>query len=223
MPESEAISSYQSDSWDDDGTHFQYTFDSYTELCGFSKARLYMSCNDMDDMDVYVIIRKLDREGTPLLHMNIPLKDLPSRSEKDLRNGNIYKHIGPNGRIRASKRLTAPDPRLNAEKQAIQDPTEVWYPHTESQKVPIGEVIELEISIWPGGIAFNKGESLRFEVKGHEPILPEPGTVPFKEVVTLPEQAGLLYRVPVNQNIGKHFVHTGEKFPSSLTLPLIFD
>jgi uncharacterized protein len=60
------------------GTFFTYKFDKYTELCGFSKVKLFMSTPDHDDMDVYVIIRKLDAEGRVLQHLNIPEKDWPT-------------------------------------------------------------------------------------------------------------------------------------------------
>src|SRR4051812_992250 len=59
-PDAQSETSYQSDSWQDDGSHFTYIFPEYTELCGFSKVKLYMSCDELDDLDVYVILRKLD-------------------------------------------------------------------------------------------------------------------------------------------------------------------
>lgn len=207
-PTSTSVASYQSDSWDDDGAHFTYTFAKYTELCGFSKAKLYMSCADLDDLDVYVIIRKLDRDGKPLLSCNIPfINQKPGTKPEDIPDLNIYKYVGPSGRLRASKRRVGDDPDLTPAMKARRDPTEVWYPHNESQKVPPGDIVELEIGIWPGGIAFEKGETLRFEIKGHDPILPE---------------FAPLYRQFKNLNHGTHQVHTGGKYPSSIMLPLLF-
>lgn len=70
-------STYHADSWDDDGAHFVHKFETYTELIGYSQVRLYMSCSDTNEMDVYVICRKLDAKGKPLMHINIPLEALP--------------------------------------------------------------------------------------------------------------------------------------------------
>jgi hypothetical protein len=149
-------------------------------------------------MDVYVGIRKLDREGRPLISSNVPLRDLGVSSIESVPDIGLKKYVGPNGRLRASKRLTAPDHQLDAAQQAIQEPIELYYPHTASQKVPRGQIVKLEIAIWPGGIVFNKGESIRFEVKGHESSF----------TVLPPEQR----RLTPNQNIGKHYIYTGKKF-----------
>lgn len=206
-PATEASTSYQSDSWQDDGAHFTYTFDRYTELCGFSKAKLFMSCPDLDDLDVYLIIRKVDRDGRALLNYNIPFTHQPPGTQPDdIPDENIYKYVGPSGRLRASKRRTADEPSLTAEMRARRDPTELWYPHDESSKVPAGEVVELDIAIWPGGIVFEAGETLRFEIKGHDPILPE-----------YPP----LFQSLENINVGKHIVHTGPKYQSSVLLPFL--
>lgn len=207
VPSTNAVTTYQSDSWEDDGAHFTLTFTKYTELCGFSKAKLFMSCGDLDDLDVYLIIRKLDKDGNALLSCNIPFtSQKPGTKPEDIPDLNIYKYVGPSGRLRASKRMTAEDPGLTDEMRARKDPTELWYPHYESHKVKPGTVVELDISIWPGGIVFEEGESLRFEVKGHDPILPE-----------FPP----LFQSPTNLNVGKHRIHTGPEFQSSVTLPLI--
>lgn len=207
VPQTEAVIEYQSDSWEDDGAYFTHKFSKYTELCGFSKAKLFMSCDDLDDMDVYLILRKLDRDGNALLNFNIPFRhQKPGVKPEDIPDENIYKYVGPSGRLRASKRMTAEEPGLTDEMRARRDPTELWYPHYESQKIRPGEVTELDIAIWPGGIVFEEGESIRLEIKGHDPILPE-----------YPP----LFKSLTNLNVGKHKIHSGPRFASSITLPLI--
>lgn len=199
--------SYQSDNWSDDGAHFTCILEKYTELCGFSRAKLFVSCDANDDMDIYVVIRKLDRDGRALLSYNIPFSaQRPGTKPEDIPNENIYKYVGPSGRLRASKRRTGDDPDLTPAMRARQDPTEVWYPHYESDKVSPGTIVELDIGIWPGGMVFSPGEALRLEIKGHDPILPD-----------LPP----LLRVAKNLNIGRHVIHTGGEYASSITLPLI--
>ena len=49
-PSAESVAEYQADSSSDNGCSFTYTFKEYTELCGISKARVYMSTPDHDDM-----------------------------------------------------------------------------------------------------------------------------------------------------------------------------
>lgn len=208
-PASESGSlSYQCDSWDDDGAHFVHTFTSYTELIGFSQAKLYMSCADTDDLDVYVICRKLDAQGQPLMQLNIPLAALPAGTTAEaVPNLNIFKYLGPNGRLRASHRALAADPDLTDEQRAMLAPAVAWHAHdaASEDKVVPGSVVCLNIPLWPSGIVFDAGESIRLEIKGHE--------------VTLPEFPAL-DRVPENLNRGRHVVHTGAEHPSSIVLSL---
>lgn len=200
--------SYQSDSWEDDGAHFVHRFETYTELIGYSQAKLYMSCAEADDLDVYVVCRKLDKTGTPLLHVNIPLDALPPATTADeVPNLNIFKYVGPNGRLRASHRRLAQDPTLTEDQTRLLAPATAWHPHDREEKIPPGNIVCLDIPLWPAGIIFEAGESIRLEIKGHE--------------VTLPEFPGL-DRVPGNLNKGKHTIHTGPEYPSSIVLSLSY-
>ncbi|KAJ5627313.1 alpha/beta-hydrolase [Penicillium herquei] len=169
--------------------------------------KLYMSCADLDDMDVYVIIRKLDRSGKPLLNYNIPFEyQKPGTTPDMIDDENIYKYVGPSGRLRASKRAaTTEEPDMLESSKENQEPTELFFPHDKSEKVPPGQVVELKIPIWAGGIVFDEGESLRLEIKGHDPILPE---------------YPALRKGPKNLNKGRHVVHTGGEFLSTLTVPV---
>ncbi|TKA42739.1 hypothetical protein B0A49_13604, partial [Cryomyces minteri] len=45
---------------------FILKFSEYTEIAGYAKVRLWMSCKEKDDMDVVVQIRKVDKSGKPL-------------------------------------------------------------------------------------------------------------------------------------------------------------
>ncbi|QKX62820.1 uncharacterized protein TRUGW13939_09985 [Talaromyces rugulosus] len=199
--------SYQSDMWEDDGVYFTLTFTETTELIGSSQVKLYMSCADLDDMDVYVIIRKLDRLGNALLNYNIPFEHQNRRTSVNMiPDENIYKYVGPSGRLRASKRAaTTEEPDMLESRKENQEPTELFFPHDKSEKVPPCQVVELKIPIWAGGIFFEEGESLRLEIKGHDPILPE---------------FPALRKGPKNLNRGQHMVSTGGNFLSTLIVPL---
>jgi uncharacterized protein len=188
----------------DEGVLFTHTFDRYTEMCGFSRVRLYMSCEDHNDMDVYVVLRKKDRDGRLLEHINIPLKDLPSgTTAEDLPNLNVFKYIGPNGRLRASHRKVAEEPGLTLEQRKLLSDAYVWHPHTEEEKVEPGQIVELDIGLWPGGMVFDAGESIVLIVKGSLPILPE--------------HPGMAEKMP-NYNVGYHRLHTGKQHPSLLQM-----
>jgi predicted acyl esterase len=200
--------SYNANRWEEEGAHFTYTFDKYTEILGPSKVKLFMSTNDKDDMDVYIIIRKLDANGKALLNLNVPLEKQPHGTTfEDVDNLNIYKHNGPTGRLRASKRALGQDPMLSEEQWKQQVPTELWLPYDKEEKISPGTVVELDIPIWPTGIAFEAGESMRLEINGHDHTLHEwPGLGPLLK----------------NLNEGKHTVHTGKAYPSQIMLPLLF-
>lgn len=198
--------SYQSDSWDDDGAHFVHKFTTYTELIGFSQLKVYMSCADTDDMDVYVILRKLDATGKPLMHVNVPLESLSSgTTDADVPDLNIFKYLGPNGKLRASHRATSHDPTLTRDQSMMLAPALAWHPHDEEDKITPGEIVCLEIPLWPSGIIFQPGESIRLEIKGHE--------------VTLPEFPALV-RAAKNINKGRHVIYTGPEYPSCVVLSL---
>jgi uncharacterized protein len=188
---------------------FSYAFDKYTELCGWSKAELYMSTPTQDDMDVFIVIRKLDKDGHELQHFNIPFEDLPEgTTEEDIPWENIYRYIGPNGRLRASHRAVQTEPGYPEEKRRLLSDAYVWHPHDKTEKIKPGEIVKLEISLWPGGMIFDKGESMRLDIMGHHPIIPEyEGLDKFFQ----------------NPNVGKHELHTGTKYPSKLYLALSDD
>ncbi|KAM5365145.1 hypothetical protein ACJZ2D_011132 [Fusarium nematophilum] len=99
--------SYQSDivSYENDqGLYFVHEFTSLTRLVGYSRAIIYLSCNDHDYMDVFVTIRKADRYGVPLVHVNVPLSDLGVKSVEELDPDENCIHDGPSGILRASHR-----------------------------------------------------------------------------------------------------------------------
>ncbi|MDT5148611.1 MAG: uncharacterized protein QOI01_344, partial [Mycobacterium sp.] len=82
---------------------FAIRFDEETAMVGYPKARLWVECHGADDMDLFILIQKLDRHGTPLQQFTVPnhgalMQDLTERGASVLR----YK--GSNGRLRVSAR-----------------------------------------------------------------------------------------------------------------------
>ena len=175
---------------------FEWTFRRRTAVVGYPKAVLYMSCQQHDDMDVFVQMRKADEHGTILQNINIPLEDLHMKAE-DVETTNLQKYLGPNGTLRASRR------KLNEELS-----TSYWpiHAHDTDQKISPGEVVKLSIGLWPTGIIFECGQKLVLKVAGHSLVL--------AEYVAL---RGTFQA----ENKGTHVVHFGGDYGSHVVLPLV--
>lgn len=78
-PVDTSVVSYNSESGSNPAAHaeFNLRFSKPTRLMGLPKAVLYMSCDDLDDMVIYVLIRKLDSKRKPLINVNIPWSCVP--------------------------------------------------------------------------------------------------------------------------------------------------
>ena len=133
------------------GTYYDYIFPEKTTLAGYSKLRIFVSCKEHDDLDIYVQIRKLSRDGELMEQSNVPLHELPPeiKTVKDVANVNPVKYLGPQGMFRASHRKIDPE-----------NSTEYWpyHPHQKAEYVKPGGIVELNIGIWPMGIVFEKGK-----------------------------------------------------------------
>jgi uncharacterized protein len=177
---------------------FDHVFSERTTLAGFSKLRIFASCLEHDDMDMYVMIRKLSATGELMEQSNVPLHELPHEVKlvKDVKNVSPCKYLGPIGILRASHREIDPERS-----------TEYWpfHPHRRVDLVPSGNVVELNIGIWPMGIVFEKGEGLRVMISGRDMRLPEWDN---------PHVANV---EPVF-NKGNHRIHLGGKYSDSYVL-----
>lgn len=185
------------DGTDTDEVVFQHTFDKKAYVLGYPRAVLYVSCPDTDDMDVYVQVTKKDANGKLLVNVNIPLKDLPV-SVDQVPNVNCLKHVGPVGMIRAS--LRALDPELSTEIYPVQS-------FKKTEKIKPGDIVKLEIPIWPTGIAFEAGEKVAIKISGHE--------MRYGEVQAL-------WGTTTTINKGTHTVACGDSgYYSHVILPLV--
>lgn len=138
---------------------FNYTFERPTRLIGLPKAILYMSCDDRDDFTVFVILRKQDKNGKDLMHLNFPFHATPVRSideipEKDQASLNL--HLGSIGILRASHRSIDSSKSIH--------PQFPFHPHKRQEKIPPGTVVKLEVGIWAMGVEFDKGETISVRV-----------------------------------------------------------
>ncbi|KAI8297952.1 hypothetical protein K4K61_012243 [Colletotrichum sp. SAR11_59] len=167
-----------------------YTFQQPTKLAGPTKLVIHTSCPSQTDFDIYVQLRKRDSSGNDLIHVNMPLEDLGVADAKEVPNINPLKYLGPTGQLRASRRKVAPEFAQGYWQTLAQDTDE---------PVKAGEIVKLEIWIWPTAIQFDAGEQLVVKVSGNGMSLPE-----FEPLAVQP------------QNVAQQLVHVGGKYESYL-------
>lgn len=92
QPSASGVTSYQSDDRSS-AVELVYTFKTTTTLMGFSKAKLWLSCDDTDDMDIYLSLRKVSKSGRVLDHINIPWSAIPRNdsTHDDVVSTNVIK------------------------------------------------------------------------------------------------------------------------------------
>jgi predicted acyl esterase len=185
-----------------DGSKFTYTFEKKTRLIGIPKAIVHVSCDEADDMDIFVLIRKLDKNGNGMLSLNIPWHAAPVKRIADIKDkdmSDLILYVGPVGMLRASHR--------EIDRSKSMDPQYPFHPHEREQKVPGGTVVELEIGMWAMGVEYEAGESLQVQILGGNPSI-----AAFKPLASKPRNGS---------NVGAHNVHYGGTTPSRIILPFL--
>lgn len=217
LPADQAVSEYQSDSARHEVT-YRYRMERPTEITGYMKLHLWVSAPDHDDMDLAVRVEKLSRDGLPL----------PDRT------GNL---IAATGLMRVSMR------QLD---EARSTETEPYYTFTTEQKLKPGEIVPVEIEIWPMGLYFDEGEILQLTVGAYQPAnaaIPfgsAPISVPRDGFTYMPGQKPVemitvggnatqcadpaeVVVSPATHNAGRHRIYTGGEYDSYLYVPVIPD
>lgn len=173
---------------------FVRRFDEETVLVGYPKAHLWVEAQGADDMDLFVLVQKLDAFGSPLQQFTVPnhgamVHDLTEHG------ASILRYKGSDGRLRVSARHL--DETVS---------TDAVPAHTfdRVEKLSSGEVVDIQIDLLPIGLAFHAGEQLRFIVSARNLL----GTM----MPGLPEFVGA--------NRGQHIIHTGGERASYLQLPV---
>lgn len=214
LPDQQAVSEYQSDSVRHE-VIYRYRMEKPTELTGYMKLHLWVSAPDHDDMDLAVRVEKLSRDGQPL----------PDRT------GNI---IAATGLMRVSMR------QLDEARSTEAEP---YYTFTTEQKLKPGEIVPVEIEIWPMGLYFNEGEMLQLTVGAYQPAnaaIPFGSasiSVPREGYTFMPGQPVDMITVggnatqcadptdvvvsPATHNAGRHRIYTGGQYDSYLYVPEI--
>jgi hypothetical protein len=164
---------------------FEISFATPTQIVGHIVAVLHMSAPDAEDLDVFVGLFQLDAKGR---HVGFP----------------YYAHFedGPAaiGWQRASHR------EKDAERSTPYLPV---LAHRRALPVTQGEVVKLEIEVWPSGTRFEVGERLLLVVQG-------------SDINRYPKP--LVYaRHEDTVNRGRHVIHTGGRHDSHLVIPVLSD
>jgi predicted acyl esterase len=164
---------------------FEYAFAETTELTGHMKLRLYMAAESADDMDIFVGVYKFDARGefVPMAYYT-------------------YFNDGPValGWLRASHREL--DATASTEYQPV-------LRHRQALKLEPGQVVPLDIEIWPSGTLFEAGSRLRLIVQGTDLQKYSKTRHP---VYTRHEDS---------VNHGAHVIHTGGATDSYLLIPIV--
>ncbi|RFA13223.1 hydrolase [Subtercola boreus] len=173
---------------------FLTSFDVETVLVGYPKAHLFVEARDADDMDLFVLIQKLDAHGTPLEAFTTPNRSAIIHDLTDY-GATILKYKGSDGRLRVSARNL--DSALSTEEVPA---------HTFDvvEKLAPGQIVDIEIDLLPLGLVFYPGEQLRFVISARNLL----GTM----------MPGIQEFVPANS--GQHVIHTGGEHASYLQLPV---
>jgi len=123
---------------------FSHTFTADTEITGTANLRLWVEANGANDMDLYVGLSKLDREGNEVFMAGY----------NDVENGHVA-----SGWLRVSHR------ELDSDRSTQLHP---FLRHARALPLEPGERVEVQIEILPSSTQFRAGESLVVRIQGTE-------------------------------------------------------
>ncbi len=157
---------------------FSYKFEQAVELIGSMRLKLWVSTSEGDDLDLFVVVQKIDSTGNEIFFSGF----------------NGYERDGvAKGWLRASHREL--DPWRST-------PLRPWHKHTQIEKLHSGEILRVEIEIWPSAALFEAESTLQLTILGHDAA----------------EYPAFGHRKLVNR--GWHTILTGEPYDSCLAVPL---
>ena len=192
-PENETEAAYAVEA-NPSAVSFLVRFDTETVLAGYPKAHLFVEARGADDLDLFVLVQKLDAYGTPLQAFTVPNASAMAHDLTD-HGATILRYKGSDGRLRVSAR------HLDEKLTTADVPAHTF---DRVEKLADGEIAEVEIDLLPVGLAFHPGEQLRFVISSGNLL----GTM----------MPGI--REYTGANAGTHVIHTGGRHASYLQLPI---
>jgi len=142
------------------------------------RVKLWVSTSEGDDLDLFVVVHKLDAAGREVFFSGY------SGYERDA----VAK-----GWLRASHR------ELDASRST---PLRPWHRHARTEKLRAGDIVPLEIEIWPSATRFEAGSTLQLTIQGHDAA----------------RYPAFGHRQLVNR--GTHAIFTGGRYDSCLVVPM---
>ena len=167
-----------------------------TSFIGYPKAHLYVEADGSDDMDLFLIVQKLDKHYNVLRQFTIPATS-PKTHDMLENHGGVAKYSGAYGRLRVSRRHL--DEKLSTDIIPVQS-------FDREEKLQKGEIVEIEVSLAPTGMTFYPGEFLRFMVSSQN--------------ITGNVHPGVPAYVS-KDNHGRHIIHCGGKYKSYLQIGIL--
>jgi len=123
---------------------FSFRFDHATELIGGMRLKLWISTSEGDDLDLFIVIRKLDR----------------NKQEVVFSGYNGYERDAvAKGWLRASHR------ELD---ELRSTPLRPWHTHNRISNLRPNEIAPMEVEIWPSATLFEAGSILQVVIHGRD-------------------------------------------------------
>jgi predicted acyl esterase len=176
-----ADANFSAQSYGDSRIEFDYTFQRDTEVTGHMKLRLWVEARGANDMDMFVAVQKFDANGT---YVGFPFFSAQEDGPVAL------------GWLRVSHRA------LDDARSTAWQP---WHKHDREELLTPGEIVPVEIEIWPSSTLFRSNERLRLIIQGSDIYKYGPGTFTSDHVT---------------RNAGRHVVYCGGQYDSHLLIPV---
>jgi predicted acyl esterase len=159
-------------------------FEHEIEFTGPVSLRLWVS-STTNDVDVFAVVRVFDPEGRECTFVG------------------AHEPVAvAYGWLRASHR------KLDAQRSL---PGRPWHPHDELQPLVPGEVVPLDVEIWPTSLVCPPGYTLALTVRGNDFVVAAPGRLRHDNPADRPAEVFA----------GRTTLHTGGPYDAHLLLPVI--
>jgi predicted acyl esterase len=170
-------------------------FDKETTLVGYPMAHLWVEAEGVDDADLFVVVQKLSANGTPLQEFTVPNQGAMIQDATE-RTGSVLRYRGSPGRLRLSAR------HLD---DTLSTPTVPEHTFDRVEKLQQGQVVDVQVDLFPIGLVFHPGQQLRLVIGARNTL----GAI----------MPGIAFYDGNTE--GKLTVHTGGSQASYLSLPVL--
>ena len=153
-------------------------FAAATEITGPINLVLWVS-SSTEDMDMFATLRNIDRDGKDVWEIGQQQQPVPMAK----------------GWLRVSHRKL--DPRRSL-------PYRPYHAHDERQPLKPGEIVQVQVEVWPTCMVFKRGHRLRLDIQPRDGV----GSAPYTHY-------------SADYNVGDNTIYTGGSMASHLLLPII--